>query len=46
MGLGNIFEVKFDLVFKQLRLCIKINVRNVMYGIVKVIGRLDEIIVK
>lgn len=46
MGPGNILEAKSDSVFKQSRLCIMTNVRNVMYGTVKVIGRLDEITAK
>lgn len=46
MGPGNILEAKSDSVFKQSRLCIMTNVRNVMYGTAKVIGRLDEITAK
>lgn len=46
VGPGNILEAKSDSVFKQSRLCIMTNVRNVMYGTVKVIGRLDEITAK
>lgn len=35
MGPGNILEAKSESVFKQSRLCIMTNVRNVMYGTVK-----------